>query len=292
MLVVSFVRHGESLDNLRSVWAGHADAELSELGMRQAAALGESYATTRLTAIITSDLKRAHSTAKALFDGQPDPKPTFTVTREVREQLFGDGEGRPWLMSRIPNKSLKDHFKDEQYPILFNRDERFPNGESLNDVAARADRAIRNLVLKPHLSKAALSGAEDVHIAVVSHGLCISELIPALLKWNHGGASAKDYRGLMNTAWTRVTVQAKPGADVGDLPEDLDNLPPLVITVTDVNRHEHIDNVKRTKGIIHYDPKQRGIREFFGGGGVKKPVDALEHAESNAMDEVEVEESK
>ncbi|KAF9221558.1 phosphoglycerate mutase [Gyrodon lividus] len=287
MLVVSFIRHGESLDNLKSVWAGHKDAELSELGMRQAVALGESYADTPLTAIITSDLKRAQATATALYNGQHNPKPPFKVDRELREQHFGDGEGHSWLMRRAPNKSLQEHFKDGQYPFLFDRNEKFPNGESLDDVAARADRAIRNLVLKPYLSRVALSGTEDVHVAVVSHGVCISELITALLKRNHGGVPAKDYRGLMNTAWTRVTVQAKPGMDVPEMCGDLDDLPPLVVTVTDVNRHEHIDKVKRQKGIVEYDPKQSDIRDFFGGGEVKKPVEALEHAESNAMDEVE-----
>ncbi|KAF8843286.1 phosphoglycerate mutase [Paxillus ammoniavirescens] len=286
MLVVSFIRHGESLDNLKSVWAGHKDAELSEL----AVALGESYTNTPLTAIITSDLKRAQATATALFNGQPNPKPPFKVDPELREQHFGDAEGHPWLMRRAPNKSLQEHFKDSQYPVLFGRNERFPNGESLNDLAARADRATCDLVLKPYLSRMALLGTEDVHVAVVSHGLCIGEMVSALVKRNHGGAPDKDYRGLMNTAWTRVTVQVKPGMDVPEICGNLDKLPPLVVTVTDVNQHEHITKVKRQKGIVEYDPKQTDIREFFGGGGVKKPVEALEHAESNAMDEVMTEE--
>lgn len=112
-------------------------------------------------------------------------------------------------MNRIPNKSLKDHFRDDQYPVLFGRNEKFPNGETLNDVAIRAERCISDLVLAPYLSRAISSGAEGVHVAVVSHGLCISELIPALLKRNDGSLPATDYRGLLNTAWTRVTVQAK-----------------------------------------------------------------------------------
>ncbi|KIK99847.1 hypothetical protein PAXRUDRAFT_822299 [Paxillus rubicundulus Ve08.2h10] len=290
MLIVSFIRHGESLDNLKSVWAGHKDAELSELGVRQAVALGQSYADTRLTAIITSDLKRAQATATALFNSQRDPKPPFKVDRELREQYFGDAEGNSWLMRRTPNKSLQEHFKEGQYPVLFDRNEKFPNGETLNDLAARADRATRDLVLRPFLSQAALLGTEDVHVAVVSHGLCIGEMVLALLKRNHGGVPDKNYNGLMNTAWTRVTVQAKPGVDVPEICGSLDNLPPLVVTVTDVNRHEHIDKVKRQKGIVEYDPKQIYIREFFGGGRVKKPVEPLEHAESNATDEAMTEE--
>jgi hypothetical protein len=101
----------------------------------------------------------------------------------------------------------------------------------------------------------------------------------------------------------------QPGVDVPEICGNLDKLPPLVVTVTDVNQHEHINKVvsyifskvyrmfvmgftfkKRQKGIVEYDPKQTDIREFFGGGGVKKPVEALEHAESNAMDEVMTEE--
>lgn len=113
------------------------------------------------------------------------------------------------MIRRIPNKSLEDHFRDAQYPILFNRNEKFPNGECVDDVAARAERAINDLVLKPYLARAISSGGQDVHVAVVSHGICISELIPALLKRDDGGAPAKDYRGLLNTAWTRVTVQVK-----------------------------------------------------------------------------------
>lgn len=112
-------------------------------------------------------------------------------------------------MRRVPNKSLEDHFRDGQYPILFERHEKFPNGESLNDVSVRAEHFMNNQVLKPYLPRAISSGVEDVHVALVSHGLCISELIPALLKRNDGGSPAKDYRGLLNTAWTRVTVQVK-----------------------------------------------------------------------------------
>jgi len=145
----------------------------------------------------------------ALLNGQPDPKPPLKVDRELREQYLGDAEGHPFLVHRIPDKSLGDHFRDGRYPILFGRNERFPNGESLDDLAVRAGRFIEDLVLKPYLSRTISSGPEHVHIAVVSHGLCINELIAALLKRNDGGSPTRDYRGLQNTAWTRVTVQVK-----------------------------------------------------------------------------------
>jgi len=284
MLIVSFIRHGESLDNLKAVWAGHSDAELSELGVRQAKALGDAYASTRLDAIITSDLKRAHATAVALLNGQPDPKPSFQVDSDLREQCFGDAEGHSWQMHRIPHKSLEDQYRDGQYPVLFERHEKFPNGESLDDVAVRAERVISELVLKPYLLHG-ISAGDDVHVALVSHGLCISEMIPALLKRNDGGAPEKNYRGLLNTAWSRATVTIKSGLGTPVVTSAPANVPPLAVTVTDVNRHEHTNNVKRQKGIVKHDPKQRGIREFFGGGGSKAPVEVAEHAESDALDD-------
>jgi len=195
----------------------------------------------------------------ALLNGQPDPKPSFRVDRDLREQCFGDAEGHPYLMRRIPGKSLDDHFRDGRYPLLFNRNERFPNGESVDDLTIRAERFINDLVLKPYLPRAISSGAEDVHIAVVSHGLCIGELIRALLKRNGGGLPARDYRGLQNTAWTRVTVRVKvmfgpfrlvrltkrmqPDTQVPQVTDGLENLPPLIVTVTNVNQHEHATNV-------------------------------------------------
>lgn len=83
--------------------------------------------------------------------------------------------------------------------------------------------------------------------------------------------------------------------------------PPLTVRVTQVNRHEHIDSIvrhvcspvrvdidfgflqKRQRGGIGsaaHDPNQKDIRAFFGGGTVETPVEAAEHSESNARDEV------
>ena len=94
------------------------------------------------------------------------------------------------------------------YPVILNRVDRFPEGESLNDVQVRAERAIEEHVM-PNVWKMARSG-KDLHVAVVSHGLCISELISAALMKDKDAASGgpeKRWTGLLNTAWTRVTVE-------------------------------------------------------------------------------------
>ncbi|ETW81709.1 hypothetical protein HETIRDRAFT_25713, partial [Heterobasidion irregulare TC 32-1] len=237
------IRHGESTDNLRSVWAGWEDAPLSNHGKQQARAMGQSFTETRFTAIYASTLKRAFTTAQALYDGQKDPKPTFTSSPLLREQHFGIAEGKPWTYHREKGMTLEEQFDQGKFPVLHHDDEKFPGGESLNDLAARANRAIEELVL-PHVWTAAKEGEKGVHIALVSHGLCISQLMIQLLKHNTDGPDGGDYRGLKNTAWSRVTVSIKQGLKEGERLESVDDAQsPLDIRVTDIDRHSHIENI-------------------------------------------------
>ena len=173
--------------------------------MNQALACGKSLSATHFTAIYASPLKRAYSTSRAVYDAQPEPKPTFTVSPLIREQHFGVAEGHSWQYHQEKGLSLEEHFAKGIYPVLYGDDEKFPEAESSNDVAARAKQAIEELVI-PHVWLAAREGKKGVHIALVSHGLCISHLISQLLEKNDGGAPKGDYRGLMNTAWSRMTV--------------------------------------------------------------------------------------
>ncbi|TFY82469.1 hypothetical protein EWM64_g1544 [Hericium alpestre] len=286
-LYVTFVRHGESTDNLRTVWAGWKDAPLSNHGMNQARAVGEYFSNvTKFDAIYASPLKRAFTTAQAIYDRQPEPKPPLTTSLLVREQHFGIAEGKPWSWTQEEGLTLQEHFAKGIYPVLHGDREKFPEGESLVDLGERANQAVEDIIL-PHVWQAAREGKKDVHVAIVSHGLCISQMVAQLLKRNAGGIDIKDYRGLLNTAWTRVAVDVKGSEEDKpvDIPDDDD--PPLSVYVTDINQHSHIDNILRQKGGIGnaaYDPKQADIRAFFGGktdvgGGVK----------SNANDEIGVE---
>jgi len=133
---------------------------------------------------------------------------------------------------------------------------------------------------------------ENVHVALVSHGLCICEMVAALVALDYERRSKglevpdREYAGLLNTAWTRATIDL---ADVGETAVDENGLPALTIKVTDVNRHEHIEGLKRQKGIgsESHDPDQSDIRKFFGGGVIDGRKGELEEgrAESNALDE-------
>ncbi|KAI0036441.1 histidine phosphatase superfamily, partial [Vararia minispora EC-137] len=277
------VRHGESTDNLRSVWAGWKDAPLSNHGVSSPRSAGEALSATPFQAIYASPLKRAFTTAQAIYDAQPSPKPSFTESVLIREQHFGVAEGKPWTYNHEPGLSLEEHFARGIWPVLTGDDERFPDGESHNDLAARADMAIEELVM-PHVWQAAREGRKGVHVALVSHGLCISHLITQLLKRNAAEHPGGDYRGLLNTAWSRVEVDVKASKEGEPMEIREDDLPPLSAKVTHVNEHSHITDIKRQGGGIGsaaYDPKQEDIRAFFGGR-----TSALAHAKSNANDEV------
>ncbi|KAF5386449.1 hypothetical protein D9757_005860 [Collybiopsis confluens] len=246
------VRHGESLDNLKEIWAGWKDAPLSNLGRKQAAAVGDYFAATKFHTIYASTLLRANATAQAIHGRQQEPFPSFIVTPKLREQHFGDAEGNTWVVSSPENKSLEELYTIGMYPqeVYFTRDGKFPNAESLNELAARTEEAIAEHVV-PHLQ----SGA-DVHIALISHGLCISELIAALLRLDPESRRDVSYRGLLNTAWTRATVSIKGNAPFSEGV-------PLDVKVTHVNVADHLKNIALTSG----PDEDSEARKFFSGGG-------------------------
>jgi len=251
--------------------------------MNQARAVGEFFADTHLTAIHTSDLKRAFATAQALYDGQREPKPTFDSSQLLREQHFGAAEGKPWSYASNRIFNLEEEIAKGVYPVPHGNDEKFPDGESINDLAQRAKEAITTLVL-PHVWQTAKEGKAGVHVAVVGHGLCISQLISQLLKMSANQDEERDYRGLLNTAWARVVIESE-GAHEGQAASMNRE---LIMHVTDVNRHSHTDNIKRQKGGIGsaaYDPKQKDIRAFFGGKAEPPPESDISAHEKVADEE-------
>jgi len=139
------------------------------------------------------------------------------------------------------SKSLEEQFKNKIYPVLLGRDQKFPEGESPNDLQARAEQAIEELIM-PHVWESAREGHESAHIAVVSHGLCISELVAALM---HKGVTERSgegnkWKGLLNTAWTRAVIEVQGLQPGQKLEENAHDLPPVKVRVTDFNSHEHL----------------------------------------------------
>ncbi|KAG6815653.1 hypothetical protein H0H87_012620 [Tephrocybe sp. NHM501043] len=190
----------------KNIWAGWKDSPLSALGRAQASALA-AYLTrtnTHFTHIYASPLLRAHATGLAALSSQPH-NPPFTVNPKLREQHFGAAEGNPWAY-RIPaGETIAGMIAQGIYPVLPTRHDKFEGGESLEDLAARADEAIAECVL-PHVAEGEKG---EVHVALASHGLCISECVKALLRLDSEAELGENYTGLLNTAWTRLTVEPR-----------------------------------------------------------------------------------
>ncbi|KAK7034555.1 hypothetical protein VNI00_012402 [Paramarasmius palmivorus] len=220
---------------------------------KQAAAAGRYFSTTPFTAIYASPLLRAHATAVAVRDANTStPNLPVNVNSKLREQHFGIAEGHKWALG-LPSryKSAEEAFKDGVYPVLYERHEKFPEGESLDDLAKRSEEAIAECVI-PHIR-----AGDEGHIILASHGLAISEMVAALLRLDPDADRDVDYRGLLNTAWTRAVVEAK----------DLTSEPPkLSVRITNINMHEHLNDLDTTSANTE-DPAQAEKQAFFGGGG-------------------------
>ena len=102
--------------------------------------------------------------------------------------------------------TLEEHYAQSLFPIHHERWQKFPGGESIDDLAQRAEEAVREVVL-PHVLELLENQTRTSHIAIASHGLFIAEMIPVLLKMDVTNTEPRTtFRGMKNTAWTRVVV--------------------------------------------------------------------------------------
>lgn len=134
MSTVLLVRHGLTAMT-GPVLAGRTPGvHLDERGQQQATALGARLAKLPLAAIVTSPLERCVETAEAIRDSQP-AAPAWHVDDRFIECGYGDWTGRP----------LKELAKDPLWKVVQAQPSavRFPGGEALAEMAARAVGAVR-----------------------------------------------------------------------------------------------------------------------------------------------------
>lgn len=167
ILRIFLVRHGLSEDNLNSIWAGHKDSPLSSTGILQAKALGTALANQTFCAIYSSDLKRASRTAEEILQAnKSNPPPPLVQTQSLREQNFGQAEGKSW--------------SDAEFAITTQGEDartfRFPEGESLEDVNNRMGISLRRYVLPRLEALRTKQEREEPQIVIVAHGIAIAEV--------------------------------------------------------------------------------------------------------------------
>jgi broad specificity phosphatase PhoE len=90
MTRILLVRHGETDWNRESRWQGQSDTPLNDTGREQARALAEELTGEPLDAVYSSDLIRAHETARVVAESRGLD---VIAIRDLRERSFGSLEG-------------------------------------------------------------------------------------------------------------------------------------------------------------------------------------------------------
>lgn len=137
---VLFLRHAHSVSQHdKTVVVGRAhDAALSERGRVQAAALAEALAAWPIDAVYTSTCVRAYETARPIAERLELP---LEETDDLVERSQGDLEGVPKDAAYPPDIERRMHADQWRWKP--------PNGESLEEVAARLGSFFRDVEALP-----------------------------------------------------------------------------------------------------------------------------------------------
>lgn len=213
MRTLLLVRHGETEWNRDGRFQGQIDIPLSDVGRTQARALRarlEAADHAHLfddahTAVVSSDLRRAHETAEIVFGGTGR---TIHVRRELRELCYGVFEGltRSEIDERFPGALTAWLRGDRAAPI--------EGGESRAALHARVHDAVAGLLAAvPHRC-----------IAIVAHGGVMRQLLSTCFTDRDGERGLRDgERGglraldLGNTAVHVVRVDPSSWSYAGQL---------------------------------------------------------------------------
>ena len=141
MLELVFETHSISTDNERGVATGWHHGELSERGRRLAAELGERRRRDGLSAVFSSDLRRAAETAEIAFDRSTVP---VLLDWRLRECDYGALNGAP--VEQIERQRRR------------RIDDRFPEGESYRDAVVRVESLLEDLLARWDGSRVLLIG--------------------------------------------------------------------------------------------------------------------------------------
>jgi 2,3-bisphosphoglycerate-dependent phosphoglycerate mutase len=127
------VRHGQSEWNLKNLFTGWKDPDLTELGVKEATRAGELLAARgmRFDIAFTSALSRAQRTCKIILDGVGQPNLETIRDEALNERDYGD-------LSGLNKDDARARWGEEQVHVWRRSyDVPPPGGESLKDTGAR-----------------------------------------------------------------------------------------------------------------------------------------------------------
>jgi 2,3-bisphosphoglycerate-dependent phosphoglycerate mutase len=164
MTTVLLIRHGRTSANTAGILAGRSSGvELDSVGHTQVAEVGTRLAGVPLRTVVTSPLRRCRQTSAALVAARDSGCPVHTEQGLV-ECGYGDWTG----------KALKDLSKEKLWSTVQAQPSavRFPGGESMTEMSARAVGAIRSWDARMESEH-----GPDAVWAAVSHGDVIKAVL-------------------------------------------------------------------------------------------------------------------
>ncbi len=137
---ITYFVHGTTTDNEQHLSSGWNDVDIAPIGVEQSKQLSNQN-TTQFDAVFCSDLRRAVHSAEISFKD----KSPIVIDARLRECNYGDYNGGP--------SSIVEPLQEKMI------DERFPNGESYEDVKVRIANFLKDIA----------RDYDGKHIAIVAH---------------------------------------------------------------------------------------------------------------------------
>ena len=175
------VRHGEVEEKYHRIYGGRIDMDLSDLGRRQAEALGGFFKKHKPDAIYCSSMKRALQTLEPIRNGWSlEP----VILDDLREIDFGEWTGLEW--EEVARRHAAEVF---DWLTLLDSGE-VAGAESTEDLRARLEPCLQRIT-EAHETQA---------VAIVCHGAVIRSLLSILLDM------PLDRLGALDVSYASVTL--------------------------------------------------------------------------------------
>ncbi len=162
MVRVVLLRHGQTEWNILGKYQGKTDVSLSAEGMAQARLLAEHFPLERVDALYSSDLKRAHYTARCVaerFNLPVQKEPAF------REIDFGEWEGLTYAEIAAKWPEAMGNFWRSPDTLTI------PGGETFAQLQQRAMARLREIIADSDGQNIVIAAHGAINRTIIAHAL-------------------------------------------------------------------------------------------------------------------------
>jgi len=246
------VRHGQTEGNLAKIIQGHSDGKLTQLGIDQAIATGESLANEKFDKVFVSDVGRTKETFANLIQMNKHIDSTpVTFNALLREKGGGVLEGEK--LSKFTSSS-----KAHNIPI---REYKAKGGESWSDVLSRVKAfliKLSNLGFRGQIENLFDKPEELRKVLVVTHGGWVMELFN-YIELKSSGKEPSLNNVIKNCSINIIKMYCSNTGEICD--DDCKEDDCLAFEVIKKNDVEHILNMKTKQKKA---PNTTSVKSSFG----------------------------